>query len=83
MNAGNLGLITPGLLYEALDKALFKMQPGEISAPLRSPMGYHLLRCDALHPATRQAFAEVCTAIIELLTQRQRTRLQRTWILNQ
>ncbi|WP_417582333.1 nitrogen fixation protein NifM [Nitrincola sp.] len=80
MNEGNLGLITPGLLYEALDKALFKMQPGEISTPLRSPMGYHLLRCDALHPATRQPFAEVCTAIIESLTQRQRTKLQKDWV---
>ena len=80
MNAGNLGLITPGLLYEALDKALFKMQPGEVSAPLRSPMGYHLLRCDALHPATRQAFTEVSARIIELLTERQKSRLQKEWI---
>ncbi|MFN3881889.1 MAG: nitrogen fixation protein NifM [Nitrincola lacisaponensis] len=80
MNEGNLGLITPGLLYEALDKALFKMQPGEISPPLRSPMGYHLLRCDALHPATRQPFAEVSARIIELLTERQKGRLQKDWI---
>ena len=80
MNEGNLGLITPGLLYEALDKTLFKMQPGEISAPLRSPMGYHLLRCDALHPATRQTFAEVSARIIELLTERQKSRLQKEWI---
>ncbi|KGK41234.1 hypothetical protein LH51_16170 [Nitrincola sp. A-D6] len=80
MNGGNLGQVTSGLLYDALDKALFNMQPGEVSAPLRSPMGYHLLRCDALHPATRQSFAEVSARIIELLTERQKSRLQKDWI---
>ncbi|GAB2587069.1 nitrogen fixation protein NifM [Nitrincola alkalisediminis] len=80
MNGGHLGLVAPGLLYEALDNALFKMQLGKISEPIRSPMGYHLLRFEALYPATRQPFAEVCSAILELLTERQKLKYQKDWV---
>jgi len=40
---GELGWIRPGQLIKELDKALINMRPGQISAPIRSIAGYHIL----------------------------------------
>lgn len=40
---GELGWIRPGQLTEELDTALAGMQPGEISAPIRTLAGYHVI----------------------------------------
>ena len=40
---GDLGLLTPGALPPALDEALFRLRPGQVSEVLESPYGFHLL----------------------------------------
>lgn len=40
---GDLGWIEDGQLDKPLDEALARLQPGQISPPLRSARGYHLL----------------------------------------
>ncbi|MBI1209379.1 MAG: peptidylprolyl isomerase [Azospirillum sp.] len=42
-NGGDLGWIQQGQLPEDLDKALRQMRPGQISPPIRSASGYHIL----------------------------------------
>lgn len=41
---GQLGWVTQGELPEALDAAAFRMEPGSISAPIETPVGWHILR---------------------------------------
>ena len=40
---GDLGWVTEGLLDSRLDDALASMQPGQLSAPVRTDSGFHLL----------------------------------------
>lgn len=40
---GDLGWVQDGELAEELNTALFQMGPGDISAPIRTPAGFHIL----------------------------------------
>ncbi len=50
---GDLGWVRPGQIDKALEAALQKMQPGQLSPPLRSDKGFHILLLrDVRHPGT-------------------------------
>ena len=80
MNGGLLGDAKRGQLFPALDKALFEMQPMEISPILESPLGLHLLRCDAIMPERKLALAEVKDKIREKLVSNRRRVCQNAWL---
>jgi peptidyl-prolyl cis-trans isomerase SurA len=44
---GSLGSWPKGRMAPAFDAALEKLKPGEISGPIETPFGYHLIRRDA------------------------------------
>lgn len=81
VEGGQLGLVTKGLLFDALDQALFEMQAGEISPPLRSPLGYHILYCEAIIPAENTSLEQARPKILEYLQDKQRQQLQKRWML--
>lgn len=81
VEGGQLGLVTKGLLFDALDQALFEMQTGEISPPLRSPLGYHILYCEAIIPAENTSLEQARPRILEYLQDKQRQQLQKRWML--
>ena len=37
-------------MVEAFSAAAFALAPGEISRPVVTPFGVHLIRCDGIHP---------------------------------
>lgn len=80
LQGGVLGEVPRGQLYPELDAALFEMQAGEISAVLESPMGLHLLRCDAVTPAAVLALKEARGPIRTLLEQRRKRVCQQAWV---
>jgi peptidyl-prolyl cis-trans isomerase C len=80
LNGGLLGEMPRGTLYPELDQVLFGLARGQISGPVRSPIGFHLLRCEAISPAKRMRFAEARPGIHELLSARLRRARQRDWI---
>jgi peptidyl-prolyl cis-trans isomerase SurA len=41
---GDLGWLSPGDTVPEFEKAMDTLKPGEISAPVRSPFGYHLIQ---------------------------------------
>tara|TARA_Y100000748_G_C15500070_1_gene489654 strand:- start:2345 stop:4234 length:1890 start_codon:yes stop_codon:yes gene_type:complete len=43
-DGGDLGYIVKGSFDDAFDDALFALQPDEVSAPVRSTYGYHLIK---------------------------------------
>ena len=43
-NGGDLGFFFRGQLYHTLDIAAFKLKPNEVSKPLESPQGVHLIK---------------------------------------
>ncbi len=42
-DGGDLGFFRPGDMVEAFEKAALALAPGEISAPVRTPFGWHLI----------------------------------------
>lgn len=50
-NGGDLGFAGEGVYDEAFEAALFALQPGEVSAPVQSEFGWHLIRLDELQAA--------------------------------
>ncbi len=45
---GDLGMVSRGMFDPAFDKALFGMRRGEISAPVRTQYGYHLIKLNKI-----------------------------------
>lgn len=43
---GDLGWLTPGETVPAFEQAMDSLQPGQVSAPVRSQFGWHIIRVD-------------------------------------
>lgn len=61
---GDLGEISPGAMVPEFEAAVKALKTGEISAPVRTRFGYHLIKLDALTPAKVQPFDSVRTALL-------------------
>jgi len=53
---GDLGYIKPGQMVPAFDKAVFSLKPGEISEPVRTRFGYHLILVEERKPSELPPF---------------------------
>jgi peptidyl-prolyl cis-trans isomerase D len=68
---GDLGILHPGILPKPLEAAVLAMNhTGEISQPVRTSFGYHLVKLTAYTPEKRRPFAEVRPQLIRLVRQR-------------
>jgi len=56
---GDLGWSGPGDFVEAFEKSLFSLTEGEISEPVRTEFGYHLIRLDEVRAGTQRTYEEV------------------------
>jgi peptidyl-prolyl cis-trans isomerase D len=56
---GDLGFFRRGLMDAAFEAAAFSLPEAEVSEPVRSAFGYHLIRVDAIRPHTQKSFQEV------------------------
>ncbi|MEK6591491.1 MAG: SurA N-terminal domain-containing protein [Pseudomonadota bacterium] len=58
-NGGDLGFFGRGSMVKAFEDAVFKMKTGDISAPVESQYGYHIIRLTAIKPSQVRSFDEV------------------------
>lgn len=58
-NGGDLGLFSRGSMVKPFDEAVFKMKIGDISAPVESQYGYHIIRLTAIKPGQLKRLDEV------------------------
>lgn len=56
---GDLGWLQRGDLGNALDGVLFTMAPGEVSHPVRTAEGFHLLKLESVRPPKTEPFEQV------------------------
>ncbi len=72
---GDLGFFGEAQMVEPFSRQAFAMEPGEVSAPIQTQFGYHIIKVEQRRDAGQTTFAEVQDAIKEHLEQ-QRTRAQ-------
>ena len=48
---GELGFFTQGAMVKEFSDAAFAMKPGQISQPVHSPYGYHIIQLEEIKPA--------------------------------
>ncbi|SEF61349.1 nitrogen fixation protein NifM [Marinobacterium lutimaris] len=83
LHGGLVGTVERGKLFPELDAVLFAMKAGEISEPVRSELGFHLLLCGDVEPPRQVPLAEILPKLRQSLEERQRSQFQRQWIAEQ
>ncbi len=56
---GDLGFIEPGMMDLSFDKALFALAEGEVSAPVRTDFGFHLIKVTEIREGRTERFEDV------------------------
>lgn len=67
---GNLGELRAIRLPKELEEAAKNLKPGGVSAPVRTSLGYHLLKLTVLVPEKRKPLADVRAELVQLLRKR-------------
>jgi peptidyl-prolyl cis-trans isomerase C len=80
LQGGQLGRLPRGQLFPELDAVLFTLAEEEISEPVESPLGFHVLYCERIHPSGPVAFAEARDRILSLLRERRQRMCKRAWL---
>lgn len=80
LQGGLLGDVKSDTLYPELGAVLFQMQPGEVSDIVESPVGLHLLFCEAILPAGIAPLKEILDKLREQLQEKQGKKFTRRWI---
>ncbi len=56
---GDLGLIEPGQMMPEFEQALYDLdEPGQVSAPVKTRFGWHVIRLDEIQPPEGMSFDE-------------------------
>lgn len=56
---GSLGEVRPGAMVKPFEDALFSLEPGTVSEPVKTRFGFHLIKVDDVQPPQVQPFEEV------------------------
>ncbi|MGR9014498.1 MAG: nitrogen fixation protein NifM [Gammaproteobacteria bacterium] len=80
LQGGVLGMVPRGTLYPELDEVLFSLKTGEVSNPVKSEIGFHVLICKSIQKPETLSLAKATPKIRQLLNERARRNCQREWI---
>jgi len=68
-NGGNLGEFTKGQMVPEFDEAVFKMNVGEITGPVKTQFGYHLIKLNSKNEAGAYPFDEIKDQLASMVNQ--------------
>ena len=68
---GELGLFRRGQMVPAFDQAAFSLPVGQISKPVKSPFGYHIIQVEEKQPGQKATLANTHDRIADTLRQQQ------------
>lgn len=68
---GSLGSFGRGMMVKPFEDAVFSMKLHQISEPVESDFGYHIIRLDGIEPAKVAPLSEVRATVVEELRKQQ------------
>jgi len=68
---GDLGFIEPNIMPAAFEERLYAMQVGEVSEPIQTEFGWHIIRLDEVVPPRGQTFEEARSEIEAIMQEEQ------------
>ncbi len=72
---GDLGTFVRGSMVKAFDDAVFNMKAGEISPPVESEFGFHIIRVTGITPSQARSFDQARAEIEQELKKQRSARL--------
>ena len=64
-NGGDLGVITPGVMVQPFEEAVFALEQDQVSDPVKSDFGYHIIKLTELTPEQVPPLEELKNEIVE------------------
>ncbi|HEX8503195.1 MAG TPA: peptidylprolyl isomerase [Pyrinomonadaceae bacterium] len=77
---GALGLFQRGSHAKAFDDAAFALGEGEVSAPVQTEFGFHLVKLERREPARRLSFEEAAPDVRRRLLARREAETLKSWL---
>ena len=74
-NDGNLGTFGKGRMVPEFEKAAYALKPGELSEPVRTQFGWHLIQLHERIPEKITPFEEISEKVVEYLTERKKDKV--------
>ena len=80
LEGGRLGWISRGLLYPALESALFALPENGIAAPVETELGWHLVWCERIREPQALPQTEALEKARAFLWHQHQQQRQQTWL---
>jgi foldase protein PrsA len=77
---GELGWVTKEQVVPEFGNAAFALKKGEISNPVKSQFGYHIIKLEDTKKAHIKTFKEVKDMIISQLTEEKKSKIFNSWL---
>ena len=77
---GNLGTFGRGRMVPEFEKAAFSLEPNELSEPVKTQFGWHLIKVHEKHVPKLTPFKELKEKIIEYLYERKKDKVFETFL---
>lgn len=79
-NKGRFSKVAKGDMVKRFEDAAFALQPGEISAPVKTEYGYHIIRLDGYYEPELMTFEEVKPQLVSTERDKHRDRIKRDYM---
>ena len=80
-DGGGLGNIKRGELAPDIEEAIMRLQPGEVSTPFRSQVGYHLFKLDSRETLSGDALVQVRNQVRDILYRQKYDARLKDWLV--
>ncbi|WP_225622405.1 nitrogen fixation protein NifM [Musicola keenii] len=80
LEGGLLGWVSRGLLFSELEQSLFMLREGQVSEPVETEIGWHLLWCETIRPEAPLPESEALPKASDYLLRQRQRQQQRQWL---